>query len=78
MLAGCEECSRLWREYTVATLEHVRLANKFQLAALSCDTEAIATLALQVESAIEKRHASREAMRGHETQHLGAAAVGLT
>ena len=75
MLAGCQECSGLWREYKAAASEHVRLANKLQLAALNCDSEAIATLAQELESAIEKRHASREAMRAHETEHGAAAAA---
>ena len=76
ILAGCDECSRLWREYAGATNEHVRLGNKLQLAALNRDTEAIAILTLLVESAAEKRQSSREARRGHETQHSSAATSG--
>jgi hypothetical protein len=65
----CEECRRLWREYTLATTDHVRLGNNLQWAAFKCDREAIPILTPQVESAAEKRHSSREAIRGHETQH---------
>jgi hypothetical protein len=72
MLSGCEECNRMWREYKAAANEHVRLANKLQLAALNCDSEAIAILMLEVEAAIEKGHASRETIRTHETEHAAA------
>jgi hypothetical protein len=69
MWTRCEDCRRLWREYTFATTNHVRLRNNLQLAALKCDSEAIAILTPQLESAAQKRHSSREAFRGHETQH---------
>ena len=59
----------------VAT-EHVRLENKLQLAALNRDTEAIAILTLQVESAAEKRQSSREARWGREVKHSGAGTSG--
>ena len=62
----------MWREYTAAANEHVRLANKLQLAALNCDFEAMAILTLEMESAIEKRQASRETIRNHETEHADA------
>ena len=72
MLSGCEQCNQMWREYKAAVNEHVRLANKLQLAALNCDSEAIAILTVELEAAIEKRHASRETIRTHETEHAAA------
>jgi hypothetical protein len=68
-VAGCEECRRLWREYADATTEHIRLGSKLQLSAMCRDNEAIVILTPQVNSAAEKRQLSREAFRGHETQH---------
>ena len=76
MWTSCEECRRLWREYTLATTDHVRLGNNLQLAALKRDTEAIGILTPQVETAAEKRQSSREAIRGHQTQHGSAATAG--
>ena len=73
MWTSCEECRRLWREYTLATTDHVRLGNNLQLAALKRDSAAIGILTPQVESAAEKRQSSREAIQGHQTQHGGAA-----
>jgi hypothetical protein len=76
MWTRCEECQRLWREYTFATTDHVRLGNNLQLAALKCDREAIAILTPQLESAAEKRHSSREAFQRHKTQHSRVATAG--
>jgi hypothetical protein len=76
MWTRCEECQRLWREYAFATTDHVRLGNNLLLAALKCDRETIAILTAQLESAAEKRQSSREAFRGHETQHGRAATAG--
>jgi hypothetical protein len=76
MWTSCEECRRLWRDYTLATTDHVRLGNNLQLAALKRDTEAIGILTLQVESAAEKRQSSRAAFRGHETQHVSVTTAG--
>ena len=32
MVNGCQECTRLWREYAEATNEHFKLDNELQLA----------------------------------------------
>jgi hypothetical protein len=68
-VAGCEECRGLWREYVDATTEHIRLGSKLQLAEMGSETEAIGILTPQLKSAAEKRQLSREAIRGHESQH---------
>ena len=76
MRVGCEECSRLWREFAAATTEHIRLENKLQLAALQCDLDGIAILTPQVEAAAEKRQSLREGIRWHEAQHEQATTAG--
>jgi hypothetical protein len=47
----CEECLRLWRHYSSATTEHIRLDSDLRLAAFDRDLERIAALTLQVEAA---------------------------
>jgi hypothetical protein len=65
-ISKCDECARLWREYSMSTTEHIKLESKLQVAALSGDTENLPELSLMVEQAGEKRVGDREAIRQHE------------
>jgi hypothetical protein len=65
----CDECQRLWQEYSRATTDHIRLDSKLRLAALSYDQEGILVLTRQVEGAEEQREWAREAIRKHEATH---------
>lgn len=65
-IGKCDECQRLWREYSAATNEHIKLESKLKLAALSRDDEAVIDLTPRVERAGERRLQAREAIRAHE------------
>ena len=65
-IGACETCQRLWREYSSATTEHVKLENKLRLAALKRDYEGLKELTLKVEQAVHARETAREDIRLHE------------
>jgi hypothetical protein len=67
-LNNCEGCQRLWRDYSHATTDHIRLDSKLRLAALERDSERIAGLTLRVEAAELARSAARDAIRKHEAE----------
>lgn len=66
MRAGCEECQRLWREYALATSEHIRSDNKLRLASLEHDYEAIEQLTPGTDTAEKNRSDLRAAIAAHE------------
>jgi hypothetical protein len=68
LYSDCEECQRLWREYAVATTNHIRLDSKLRLAALERDLEGIRMLTIEVETAERERAASRDVLRRHEAE----------
>jgi hypothetical protein len=75
----CQECERVWQEYTSAAVEHITLDSKVRLAALSNNHEVIRALTRDVEIAEQERHWARQAIRTHEETHTltnGAAACG--
>jgi len=61
----CDECQRLWNEYSDATMAHVRIQGKLELAELQHDLVAIERLRPGVERARQQRIAAREAIRLH-------------
>ena len=65
-MRDCDECVRLWHEYSVATSEYIRLDNKLGIAALAHDDEAVSILAPDVEAAVVRRAQGRDAIRKHE------------
>jgi len=73
MVNGCQECTRLWREYAEATNEQFKLDNKLQLAGLKHDHEVIQKLVPEVQDWSQKREALRGQITAHEKQaHDGA------
>jgi hypothetical protein len=65
-ISSCAECQRLWHEYSVATAEHISLDNKLSIAALRHDEATVRDLAPDVEAAVMRRSAAREAIKAHE------------
>jgi len=70
----CEDCSELWRQYSVATATHVRLENKLRLAALHNELSLIQTLTVETEGAEKTRNELRELIHKHEASHSISAA----
>lgn len=67
---GGEECSRLWREYAIATHQHFRLDSKLQLAGLSHDHASVQQLAREVTESSQRRIAGRT-----RSPHMSARAI---
>ena len=73
MVNGCQECTRLWREYAEATNEHFRLDNKLQLAGLTHDHQAIQQLTPGVPDSRHRQIGVRGQITAHDKQaHDGA------
>lgn len=66
MRENCEECRRLRRAYAAAATIQLTLEDRLQLATLSCESEAIAALTLQIEAVALKRASADKAMAQHE------------
>ncbi len=65
-IGDCAECQRLWREYSAATTEHIKLEGKLAIAAIARDDESVIRLAPEVECAALTRLAARDAIKAHE------------
>jgi hypothetical protein len=65
-IAECDECRRLWRQYSVATSEHIRLDNQLTIAALAHYEEDVTRIAPEVEKAVVRRSEARDAIKVHE------------
>jgi hypothetical protein len=63
---NCPECERLWREYSSATIAHVSIENKLQLAALKFEHDKVVQLTPMVEEANRNRVELRKAIAEHE------------
>jgi hypothetical protein len=75
VIPNCDTCARLWRAYASATGEHIRLEDKFKRAALAYDAVALARLTVECEKAAQARQDARQALRDHEGEEHGRAAV---
>jgi hypothetical protein len=56
----------LWREYSLATANHLKLDNKLGIAALRHEDEVVRSLAPEVEAALMRRSEVRRAIQAHE------------
>jgi len=75
MVNGCQECTRLWREYAQATNQHFKLDNQLQLAGLKHEHEVIQKLTPDVQDSCQRRIVVRGQIIAHEKQaHDGATA----
>lgn len=65
----CQDCVKLWRNYSRATSAHVELLNEQGIAAAN-DLERFRDLEPQVEAASRRRDSDRAAVKRHqETVH---------
>jgi hypothetical protein len=70
----CQECTRLWSEYALATRHYLKVEGRMQIAALSRDDRTVAELAPLVQRAAEERNDLRREIEFHEnTSRTGAA-----
>jgi hypothetical protein len=69
MYASCKECHELWRQYSLATVTHIQLADRLRFAALQNDLDLIETLTVETEGAEKTRTELRESIRQHEKSH---------
>lgn len=63
---GCEVCDSLWKAYSQATMEHVQISSKLQLAAMEHDSEVLKTLEPLAVAAEQLRKEARQAIATHE------------
>jgi len=66
---NCTECTRLWREYGVATNEDIKLGGQMKLAALRYDPGSSDVLAPACEAATQNRESLRQQIKEHEAIH---------
>jgi hypothetical protein len=70
----CEDCTRLWSEYALATRHHLKLEGRLRIADLSHDQAAIEELTPLVKSAFDERAEIRRVIERHEGQAQAASA----
>ena len=68
MIRDCQECIRLWREYSATTATHVKLAAALGFA-LQDKLPVIESLMLELEALDEIRAAIRDAIWRHRGTH---------
>lgn len=70
----CQECTRLWSEYALATRHHLKLEGRLRMAELSNDRAAIDELTPLVSSALEQRAEFRRLIERHESREQAGSA----
>ena len=72
----CEACQHLWRAYSGATNDHLRLIGHQKIAATRHDFATVNRLEEEIRQLGEIRDAARDAVRDHEKEaHSKAAAA---
>jgi hypothetical protein len=67
---GCEECARLWDEYTNATFAFVKLDAQVKMASLRYESLGVLALLKEgVEAAAQCRNAALAGLKQHEGTH---------
>jgi hypothetical protein len=66
MHQNCQECTRLWSEYALATRHFLKLEGRVQMASLSQDRKAMAELSPSLERAGAERSELRRQIQEHE------------
>ncbi len=69
MARECVECERLWREYSNATAEHIRLVSAYQDAARQGNESAARSLYKLLASAESLRLQKRRELAEHDCLH---------
>ena len=71
----CQECQRLWQEYSDAVFDYVRLDGQLKMAALRDEVDAVEELRKSVVAAVARRDSAQGRFREHETTHPVKAAT---
>lgn len=71
----CDECTRLWSEYALATRHYLKLEGRLQIAGASRDETAAAQLAPLLQRASEERNDLRRQIEQHEARGRAEAAT---
>jgi hypothetical protein len=66
MHQNCQQCTRLWSEYALATRHYLKLEGRLQMANLSHDRRAISDLTPSLERAAAERSELRRLIQEHE------------
>ena len=68
MHCNCDECTRLWNEYALATRHYLKLEGKLQIADLSRDDTTLSQLRPMLEDAAAERSELRRQIEQHESR----------
>jgi hypothetical protein len=71
----CQECQRLWQEYSDAVFDYVRLDGQLKMAALRDEEDAVEELRKGAAAAVARRDSAQARFREHETTHPVRAAT---
>ena len=66
MHKNCQECTRLWSEYALATRHYLKLEGRLQMATLSQDAKTVSDLTPSLERANVERSELRRQIQEHE------------
>ena len=66
MHQNCQECTRLWSEYALATRHYLKLEGRLQIAGVSQDRKTVADLTPLMERAAAERAELRRLIQEHE------------
>jgi hypothetical protein len=72
MHQNCQECTRLWNEYALATRHFLNMEGKLKTASLSRDENAVRELSPVVERAAAERAHIRQLIEQHEAEAAGS------
>lgn len=64
----CQECTRLWSEYALATRHYLKLEGRLQIAGTSRDDQTAAELAPLVQRAADEKNDLRRLIEEHEAE----------
>ncbi len=71
----CQECTRLWSEYALATRHYLKLEGKLQIADICRDEKTVAELSPLLQRASQERTDLRRQIEDHETKGRAEAAT---
>ena len=62
----CDECTRLWSEYALATRHFLKLEGRLRIADISHDKQSVSELSLLLQRAAAERNDLRRQIDAHE------------
>lgn len=72
---NCQECTRLWNEYALATRHYLKIEGKLQIADISHDDRTVAQLRPMLDEAAAERIELRRLIEQHESHPRADAAA---